>query len=597
MTENISNYIFLWEYDIPLELNSMLNAEAGIYSWVITQEDNDYSEAGYQNTIKYAIKSFRFGNIYFVQVDSLVELRLTDNSFYYDSSTTELYVRREDWRPLLGNVIYAGAATGYSLGNLDFAYFNNIYYAQIIKQIFSISKEKDQFYFGNLKFQQGTVELITTGGDFDDWASRNLFNQQNRVLIGENGDDYEDFEAIFSGQIGRSNRNWSSINVEVEDIRKAMTRSVAYNLLNQTDWPYLKDKYVGKPKPVAYGYIYNAKCYCMNGDESSPSYYTFLMCDTYFNSVHSISAAYIDDEAVSIYDYDLSAGTFRLTFAIADGNLTKVTADFRVNIHNGVDILKDLILNYDNKPYLASFWDLTETDIARGLARNTSVYVNNKKKLKDVIKDVAEDIQGLFFAHDDGTYTVRIFDEDRTPAKTIYKDEWIPQDTEPEIEDYADEFMTSCVVQYRKDQKNREFREYENTDDEQTAFDTYKNYKTETFETGLTTLADAQAYSEEILQYRTSVPVVVEREVKFNHYDLEIMDFLICDPLTRIDEDPVWGVWEIIGINKNISEMTIGLTLRYIKAYTPIEYVYSYILYNTAIITYNGEAILYREVV
>ena len=588
----ISEYILLWEYDKPLDLSAMLNYEAGVFYWLITQPDNEFSDDS-QNTIKYAVKSFRYDDIYFSRVTSLADLRLTDNSFYYDTDTTELYVRREDWKPLTKSIVFAGIATGFSLGNLPFAYFNNIYYGERISSILNIKKEKDQFYYGILKFQSGSVKLINNDGELDDWSGRNLFNQTNRILIGDSGDNYEDFDTIFTGLIGKPTRSWTDLNIAVEDVRKGMSASIATNLLNQTDWPYLDDNNVDKQKPVAYGDIFNAPCICLNETETSPTYYTFLLCDTYYNSVYDLDTVYVDGTAVSVYDYDYDAGTFRLTFAVAEDNTGNVTADFTVNIKNGVSIIKDLILNYDNRPYLSSFWDTDEVDAAYALARNTSVYVDDTKKLKDVIKDVADDIQGLFFPHDDGKYTIRIFDEDRTPVKTIYKDEWID---DPQIEDSPDEFLTSCIVKYRHNQDEDDYRQVENTDYQAEAFETYKNYNTETFETNLTTEADALAYSEDILQYRTSVPVIVSRSVKLGeHYDLEIMDFIICDPQTRVSEDPVWGIWEVIGIIKNMNDMIIGLTSRYIKSYTPIEYEYSYITYGGVNITYNGDPIIYRE--
>ena len=562
MSNSISNFIFLWEYTKPLSLLSMLNYEPGIYRWNITQEDNEFSDET-QNKIRRNVQSFRYDNIYFSSVDSLADLRLTDNSFYFDGIV--LYVRREDWEPLLGSTIYAGIAVGFSLGNLDFAYYNNIYYGQRIKKIFSIKKEKDQFYYGILKFQSGSIELINNDGELDDWGERELFNQTNRILMGENGDSYEDLTPIFTGLIGKAPRDWESVKVNVQDVRAGMTASIAKNLLNQTDWPYLEGKNVDVPKPVAYGEIFNAPCICLNETESA-SYYTFLICDTEFNAVDSLDAVYVDGVAKSVYSSDLAAGTFTLAAAVVDGNFGSVTADFTVDIKNGVEIIKDLVLNYDNKPFLASFWGTDEVNTAAALARNTSVYVDDDKKLKDVIKDVANDIYGLFFPYDDGKYTIRIFDEDREPAMTIYKDEWIG---DPKLEDASEEFLTSCIVKYHKDQDEDEYYQYENTDYRQTAFDKYKNFNTETFETNLTTEADAEAYSEDVLKYRTSVPDVVSRSIKLNENtrSLEIMDFIICDPLTRVSQDTDYGVWEILGIVKDIDEMKINLTLRKIKSY------------------------------
>ena len=571
MSSTISDYIFLWEYDKPLLLAGMLNEEAGIFSWLMTQPDNTFSDSS-QNTIKYNVRSFRYEDIYFSSVDSIADLRLTANSFYYDVNTTILYVRREDWNPLVSFNVYAGIAVGYSLGNLDFAYFNNIYYGQRVKTIFNIKKEKDQFYYGTLKFQSGSVSLLNQDGELDDWASRNLYNQPNRILIGAQGALYTDLESIFTGLIGNTKRTWDDNVIDVEDVRKGMTTSIANNLLNKIDWPYLNDDSVDIPKPIAYGQNFNAKCICLNSEEGG-SYYTFLICDTKYNAVASLDVVYVDKIAVSVYSTNLTAGTFVLTSGIAGTNLEVVTADFTMGILNGVDIIKDLVKNYDNRPYLSDFWDVVEVDVAQALARNTSVYVNDDKKLQEIIKDVASDIFGLFFPHDDGKYTILIFDENRTPVKIIYKDEWMD---DPKMEDNANEFLTSCIVEYHHDLDEDKYRQYENTGYKDDAFDTYKKYNKEPFTTNLTTLADAMAFSEDVLKYRTAVPITVSRTLKFVNYNyrLEIGDFVICDPLTReynpitkIKQVPVMAIWEIIGIVKDIKKMGIALTLRYIKSY------------------------------
>ena len=97
-----------------------------------------------------------------------------------------------------------------------------------------------------------------------------------------------------------------------------------------------------------------------------------------------------------------------------------------MSIANGVDIIKYLMLYYEGKPYITTFWDTTETTAARATARDTGIFIDQSdKKLIDILKTVCSDIDARFFQKWNGLYTVRLYDNDRTPVKQIYDSKWI----------------------------------------------------------------------------------------------------------------------------------------------------------------------------
>jgi len=438
--------------------------------------------------------------------------------------------------------------------------------------------------------------MIDYNGDgyFDDWRDRNLFAQACRLLVGQYGDSYADLEQKFTGNIEDDSRSWDSISIKLEDIRKGLTKPVADNLLTQDDYPYLNDDNVDVPKPIAYGEIFNAECICLNQEESTTNY-TFLICDTEFNAVDSLDKVYVEGEEKTPTSTDLANGTFVLTSTQLGGDSSaEVTADFEIAINNGVSIIKDLIENYDGKPFLSTFWDTTEVNTAASLARDTSLYIDDDKKLKDAVKEVSSDIDGLFFAKDNGKYTIRIYDANRTPTKTIYTDEWID---EPDIDNNASEFLTSAVVKYRHDVTEDTYRLYENLDYKTETFARYKRYKKSTFETGLVTEADAIDKSETILDFSSNVEDIVKRSTKWQNSDLEIMDFVICDPTRRYSKTDTLAIYEVVGIEKSFANMTVKFSLRYVKAYTPVVTAYYSIVDESAnyIVDENGNTLIGGE--
>ncbi|MGD8305204.1 MAG: hypothetical protein PVF17_00995 [Ignavibacteria bacterium] len=573
-----TNKIVLFEYDIPVDRTNMLNYEAGIWFWTITPGDvtvlDNYGMSGYYNwtnTLVYNIKSFRYDDIFFSRTTSLDDCRQTENSFYYDEETTYLYIRREDYEPVLTDNMIIGVAVGYSYKeNID-CYYNNQYYEPLISKMFAIKKSIDPLFYGLLKYQSGEVTFINNGGEFDDWRSRNLFKMASRVLIGDYGDSYSDLVQRYSGFIENDKKTFTEFSLTVQDPRKGLTQGIATNLLNQTDYPDLSDSNVDVSKPVAYGVITNAPTYCLNEEESgSPSSYTFIFADTTYNNVTSIEEIRVNKVVKTPTSTDLAAGTFVLSSSDVGDNFDEVKIDFTVNTKNGINIIKDLMLNYDNKPYLGSFFDISEIDDAEIDCRDTSLYIEDSDlKLSEAIESICKDCDIRFFVKDNGKYTARIYDADRTPAYTIQKDDWMG---DPSIINNGSEFLTSVRIGYKHDIDNDERLYYENIDYRDNTFKIYKSYKTRTYETELTTLADAQDKSETIMEISSNINDIVERTTHWAYADIEPTDFIIANPTDRVSSTvDNWGIYEILNVTKSLENFTVKLKMRFVKAYTPIE--------------------------
>lgn len=604
-TDQSSKKIVLYEYDKPVDMTSdLLNYSAGIWKYTLTPGDitvtDDNGNTGYysyNNLVFYNVQSVNVDGFQLIPVGSISALYTQSGAFYYDYATTKIYIAFTDYEPPLNKQIYISATVGFAYNTDTNMYFNGAYYDPRISSIFSIKKSKDPLFYGLLKFESGTVKLINEDGELDDWRTRNLYRQAARILVGESGNTYSQYSKVFTGIIGNDSRTWDSLSVKVEDVRAGLSTPVPYNKFNTTDYPDLADGNVDKMIPIAYGAIRNAPAFCVNEDEAgSPATYTFKFCDTEFNNATELTAAYVAKVAVSLSGstIDLTAGTFTLTAAQVNDQFGDVTCDFTgANITNGVDIIKDLMLNYANTTYISALWDTTETAAAQAISRSTSLYIKDQIKLNKAIEKVCIDIDALFFAKDSGLYSIRIYDAGRTPVKTIYKDEWID---EPQIDNNSDEFLTSCIIKYNKDQSEDEYYTYEETAYIDDAYAIYKSKQSKTIETGLVTEANAILKAQTIMDRSKLVQDVVKRSTKFQNYDLEIMDFVICDPRCRVTGTEVPAVWEVIGINKDLTNFEVQLTLQYIKTYTPVVTTYSALTDGTDFITdESGNTIIIAE--
>ena len=568
--------ITLFEYDRPIDLDELLNVDAGLWVWTITNTvetiTDDFGTEGfynYQQSERYGIKSLSVDGELYSRTLSLADCRETNKSFYYDTETTKLYIHFDNFEPPLDKSIFFGAAVGYSKlpNDLVEPTFNGIYYEPRLSSIPGIKKSIDPLFFGLLKYFTGTVTLTNKDGHFDTWRARNLFGQPARVLVGDITDEYENFQTVVEGFISDDSRTFDEFSVELEDPRKALTQPVATNTLTTTNWPDLSDSNIDAVKPVAYGVIRNAKAICLNEEETpTPALYTFLICDTEFNSVSALDKIYVDGVETAITGTaDFTAGTFTMTAASVSGNLGNVTIDFvGTSFDNGVEIIKDLMLNYDSKPFNSSFWDTAEVNTAETESRDTSLYINDgSRKLSEALESVSNDIDARFFTKNSGLYTIRIYDEDRTPiTKELINDEWLDN---PGIQNNGSEYLSSVIIEYKPDQESDEYLRYENTDFQQEAFDRYKKLKVNTFTTNLPTLADAQDKSNTIMNISKLVQDIVTRKTSWDNFGIEPSDFVIGSPTSRLSEADIRGIYEVMDISNNPDDFSINLSLRFIK--------------------------------
>mgnify|MGYP000915265717 FL=1 len=60
----------------------------------------------------------------------------------------------------------------------------------------------------------------------------------------------------------------------------------------------------------------------------------------------------------------------------------------------------------------------------------------------------------------------------------------------------------------------------------------------------------------------------IVRKVKTQHIDLELMDFIVAEHSRLKASEIAWGVYEIIGTQKNLSSAEVTLTMRHVRDYT-----------------------------
>jgi hypothetical protein len=586
------------EYDSPIDIYPISYNEAGIPFYQCTPTahtvTDDYGVTGYYtdtNTNVYNVKSLKVGGLSFSAVATYAEMLATDNSFYYDGSNY-IYFHRAGWEPVLADAVYIGAVAGYSKGS-EHPYFGlgNTFYPPLLESVPAIKQSIDPLYFGLLKYQSVSPSLDNLpvppliAGEFDDWRSQNLWGQAARIMVNDIDNTYANFTNLISGFLEDDSTDFSKFSVKIQDLRKGLTQQICNNKWSQTIWTDLSDDDAKEYKPVAYGTNYYCKTIVLNGEATSPTTLYFGFVDTQYNTPSTgvlaykeIDGKYTAISAGSITEY-LSDGYISIPAASCkdpDGNVVDVVVTFTMPITAGDEILLDLMKNHDGKPYLASFFNTTEIT-ALPTIRNTSLYIDDTENLAKGIESICTDCDLRFFVQKDGRYTMRVYDAARTIDKTIPTYDWLD---EPKVKNNGSEYLTSCVIKYKKDQNKGEFVNYDSSalgTYKVDAFNKYKTYKSKEFETGLTTESDAILKATTIMEWSHDIQDIITRTLPLKIYDvngtvitdyseLEICDFIYCSPKTRIGQADVWGVYEILSTSINIDKMTQEIEFRYVRA-------------------------------
>ena len=566
--------IVLVEVDLSAEQDKFNPYEAGIWQWQNTQTEDDIKSTYWftvfgadctpNNTERKSIKSFRAGNVLFTEVPDLATLRTQNRSFYYDEATTIIYVHFDDNNPWYIYDSYIGEAQGFcdqkQASALDGCYYNDLYYEPRIVGDLSLPMEKDPLFYGIMGFDSVAVELDNADGFCDDFPNKHLFGQPMRILLGYDGVAYADFAQVFSGVLETPEYpDFSTAILNGIDSRKSLSRSIPARTLSQDDYSYLDDDDHGKEKPLAWGVVRNCPCICLNKTETAATY-TYMFLDTTDHDAGALTTVYVEGVEVTPGSSDLSAGTFTLTTEQCSAGKDDVTADFTGfdGITNGLDVIKDMLLSYEEITYIAANYNLIEWAAETLLAENVGLYVETATPMNELIESICQSLQGIFLVQGNGLYTFRSWDADRDPERIISEDEF---QGDPEIVYPPEEFLSSAKINYSRDHDENKFRAYTNMDHETEAAGLHHRYEQGEYDTLLTTETDAIAISEEIMLRCKYINPTVSRRI-LTYPDFEIMDFVVATIMRNESTTiiPI-AIYEVVGVDK----LTGDISLKWVR--------------------------------
>ena len=563
-----SKKITIVEVDTPLEA-VWINYEPGVWFTRISPgsqdiEDDNGNFAYWQgrNDEYFNIQSLNVGGEQYNEVGSIALVVSTEKSWYYDTATTDMYIRFEDWNPPnIYSTIAPGAAIGFTFQKDDTTnnYFEDISYSAIVESIPNISKKKDALFFGVLQYGGGSVTFDNTGGDLDDFPSQNLYNQPIRQKYTFEGLDISEQYTAYTGRLGALTPGFTSFKMQIDDLRSSLTRKLPVNELLLTDYPDMDDKLDGTPIPIAWGSIINAPAYKVTNTGGTE---TFIFYDDEFNAVDS-GIVVVDKDGVSV----TTAGTETDGTFTTSSTEDKLYVSFNVDIPNGLDIISDGLANYENKDFNVFNYDVNEWNLEKQDVRDAGIWIGkgNLMEMVDVIELVCVSNNLIFDILPDGRFTARKFRPEKTPTHEIYQDEIIG---EASLAYNPREYISSIKIEYSEDILEKESELYTNTDFEAEVFGRYGQRKEtrKPIKTVLTNQTDAISLSNEIMEQSRIIKPTVTLTTKMQNIQLRILDNVMYEHKRQNGKVIVArSRWQVLGITLDLTGYTMTITIKQIE--------------------------------
>lgn len=306
-------------------------------------------------------------------VDSVDELYLQDESFYYDTTNQLLYIVFENYTPYyFYPIIKAGQTFGFinagqkdSMGFLLDSTYGGIHYDVRLKSLPGVNQTIDPQKFGVFRTSNMSIDIENGDGIYDG-IDETVTGNGMRILIAyvEEGaiatiDDF--FVARYGFIDFVNNPDSNTISVIGSDPRAEWSENVNPETFNTTDYPNIDSKLVGKHIPLVIGTWEGIPGYQIDAED-------FLVSSETYGAVSSIDKAYLYNGSINSVEVnrELTGGEFSVSggiITIPDYDSGDVVVDMTgIDITNVVEIILFLVDTFENLAFLSANWNIAEVN-------------------------------------------------------------------------------------------------------------------------------------------------------------------------------------------------------------------------------------------
>jgi hypothetical protein len=166
------------------------------------------------------------------KVETLAEVTTTDQSWYYNRDTDDLYVRLVNYDEPFIHDVSLGIIYGYSFDWFTPEGATQSYEGRLVS-VPELSKSRDPLFFGRLQFGGGTVTLQNGDGELDTFGEdEDIYGNEARIYFGYKDLDIDEYVLLYTGYIDRVSIGEEQVTVDISDKRRQFTKPILYDYCN-----------------------------------------------------------------------------------------------------------------------------------------------------------------------------------------------------------------------------------------------------------------------------------------------------------------------------------------------------------------------------
>lgn len=448
----------------------------------------------------------------------------------------------------------------------------DVQYLPVITGAPTISTKQDLINYNKLSFSSGSVKMMNENGVIDGMAEMALFSNDVVVyyLKHDERDEYEreELEPISGMYLYDIKASMRDVSLEIKDVRQSLNVKLPNHLFNSTDYPNIADDMIGKPIPLMYGQCVSVPAICTNSKVTTGSgEYRFCELLTALGTVQvEIDSVWT---TVTPTSYDLATGSVVLAASDAraesgdDARKCRMLLGTGITNNNPGDVIIDMNYRANGITYIDSFYDTTEFTAECATLEPIAMYIEKQTELNELIRQLQEGSSNRFRYEYNSELlrTIRLDNPDRASVAYVAKEQILEND---EMEVYTDRKTIAAFieVEYAKDYEANTHETVIDGSNETAVARSVRETPTITFETFLTSNAQAQARAtieaERLGQIRRFTQVTLRGE---EFLGLRIYDIITVE---LMQENREWlGIWkcQVIGTSPNLQALTNKVTL------------------------------------
>ena len=517
----------------------------------------------------------------------------TEPCWIFDTETDTLYIRLFNYDDPRVHTILLSVGMTISRRSFDDTE-NDVLYREDLLQIPDLSEKKDSQYSQSISFNSFTTSINNAGRRYDFLIGKNLIGQKGIYYWGKDGDPFSKYKSVLQARAEEIEIS-DNVSISFVDQRKQLSRSLPMHFFTTAEYPNIKAEYVGKPKPMIYGFQLNHVCIPLD-DNITQTNYTFMVADTTWHDIYDFGLIadpliYVDtvNQTANIINWDETAGTFQIPAAYYTPGQVVTFSGFgyvfdaspAFAIFNPIDIWTDLMQNCIGISYNDTNYNTEECEEVSALLSQASINISEPEEMVDIMKRIAEGCSIALILDRDGRYTARKFDPDSIPVLTIAENMWYGK---PVYKSSAKKVFSSVSVNFLKSIVNGKASVYNNTDYEDEVHSEYDIYKNEEFDCIYVLPSSAQQFSEDIMLQAKNKVEYIYGSVKDPYINLEVVKTWRN---AQVEFNRQIGPYEysefigkvkceIIEVNPDLENRKVDLVFRIIKRIEKFENIYDY---------------------